>query len=462
MLSLGNVKERSTQSSVAKENQERKNAMKHLTKTLSILLACLMLASTCFALVGCGNGNDNSAEIAALSQNVDDLKVSIENSNEKDAISKLEKQIADLQNALIPGDEPAPIAPAPLLAHDYGEECFEKIKYIDKMISDRDCFAGENFKFCVQWIKWNLIEAGYSEDEIVEQDFVVTKYFPADKLEESLSAAKSYVTDGKLYQRSGRNYVESAEGTYVKADVTLSNIVVVKKGKSDKQIIIGAHYDGDGTGDNGSGIALALTTAQKVHDVETPNTLVFIFFNAEEYGCYGSTAYAKSMSAEEIAKTLYMINLDSLVCGDYCNLYGGVQNDEKKTVEKTEAFDNAMKVAESIGLKFETNPWTYEHPAPGYDTPDYASPSTGDWSDHAGFAAVGVTYLYFEATNWFIPGPYKEYDGYGETYLIGMLMNTKNDYFDYIEAYFPGRILHHITQFSALMNALVLQEDYGK
>ena len=80
-------------------------------------------------------------------------------------------------------------------------------------------------------------------------------------------------------------------------------------------------------------------------------------------------------------------------------------------------------------------------------------------SEIVGFKNVGIPYVYFEATNWEIPGPYKEYDGYGETYLIGMLMNTPNDYLEYIESYFPGRILSHLTQFSMLLNALVTQSD---
>ncbi len=222
------------------------------------------------------------------------------------------------------------------------------------------------------------------------------------------------------------------------------------------------HFDGTGTGDNGSGIALGLITAMKLCKVETEYTLKFVFFSAEEYGCYGSTFYADNMSDEEKANTLYMINMDSLVCGDYCYLYGGVQNDEEKTVTQTEAYDNAMAVAKSLGLEFKSNPWTWDNPAPGYDTPDYASPSTGDWSDHVGFKENGITYLYLEGTNWEIPGPYQEYDGYGETYLIGMLMNTPKDYLSYIEQYFPGRPLHHLTKFSTLLNALLTQSNYVK
>ena len=185
-----------------------------------------------------------------------------------------------------------------------------------------------------------------------------------------------------------------------------------------------------------SGIALALTTAEKIVDMELEYTVTFVFFTAEEYGCHGSTAYANAMTETEIENTLYMINLDSLVCGDYAYIYGGVQDNENKTVTQTQAYDNAMEVAKSLGLSLKSNPWTWEKPAPGYDEPDYASPSTGDWSDHRGFKKMGIPYIYFEATNWEIPGPYEEYDGYGETYLIGMLMNTENDYLEYIEKYF--------------------------
>lgn len=401
-----------------------------------------------------------SEGLSSLNKDLTNLsdKVSALEGNVKDvagAQDKLEEGLGAISSAL----EPAPEEPVPPLAFDYGEECYEKIKYIDAVLHDRDAFHGENFALTVKWIKWNLMQAGYAEDEIVEQDFTINRYTKTADLATTYSAVKSYTTDGKTYKRSGRTYVEDPEGEYSYVTLTLSNLVVVKKGVSDQQIIIGAHFDGDGTGDNGSGIALNLTTAQKVHDVETPYTLVFIFFNAEEYGCYGSTAYANAMTDEEVAKTLYMINMDSLVCGDYCNLYSGIQDDENKTVLQAGPYYNAIEVAESIGLSFRTNPWTWENPAPGYDAPDYASPSTGDWSDHKGFKYRGIPYLYFEATNWEIPGPYAEYDGYGETYLIGMLMNTKNDYLDYIEKYFPGRILSHISQFSALLNALIMQEN---
>jgi hypothetical protein len=379
-------------------------------------------------------------------------------SNNDELLTKLdalETQIADLQEMV----KPAEVVESPLESN-YGAEAYEMVKYIDATVKNRDSIAGTEYKFAQKWITWNLISAGYEEGVDVEyQNFVWSKYYKSSLDLSTVITASAYETDGKLYAREGKAYVESSEGTHVKADITGTNIVATKKGKTDKQIIVGAHYDGDGTGDNGSGISLGLITAMKLFNVETEYTIKFVFFDAEEYGLHGSTAYANGMSQEELDNTLYMINMDSLVCGDYCYLYGGEHDKATQTVTKTEAYYNAMSVAKDLGLEFKSNPWTYDNPAPGYDTPAYAAPSTGDWSDHVGFKKVGVQYVYFEATNWEIPGPYAEYDGYGETYLIGMLMNTKNDYLEYIEKYFPGRILSHLTQFSTLLNALVLQDN---
>lgn len=445
--------------------------MKKVNKTLGLILVLSLIFSIAMVLVACDSDKpveelnattDLTKQQEELKTKVDGLeKQSGENASAVDGIASqldaLGAQIAELQKAI----EEANAQPEEsALAFDYGEECYEKIQYIDKVLHDRDCYSGENYKLAEKWILWNLYEAGYSEEEAFLSPFTITSYSKEDELADNFSAVKAYeLADDKHYKRSGRRYVEDAEGAFVKVNVTMNNIVAVKKGKVDEQIIVGAHFDGTGTGDNGSGVALNLTTAQHIYDVETYYTIVFVFFNAEEIGCYGSTAYANAMTDEEVAKTKYMINMDSLVCGDYCNLYGGVQDDETQTVKDTEAYDNAMKVAESLGLTFYTNPWTYENPAPGYENPDYASPSTGDWSDHVGFKKKGIKYLYFEATNWFIPGPYNEYDGYGETYLIGMLMNTENDYLEYIETYFPGRIQSHIKKFSALLNALLMQGE---
>ena len=439
-------------------------------------LALSMLAAPALTMTGCSNADELAElqssieglsiadQLIALESKLAELSDADDIAAVKAMIEKLAtaEQLAALEESLNPTVEQGP------LASDYAEEAYEKLVYIDKVIKDRDCVAGESFKLAQKWIIFNLMEAGYKEGvDIVKQDTTMTQYvtIKEDASDYALlfPAVDSYDISEETYVRSGWKYTEAADGetgTHVKVTLHTPNIIVTKPGKSEKTIIVGAHYDGDGSGDNGSSVALALTTAQHLYGVETEYTIKFVFFTAEEYGLYGSTAYVNAMTEEEIANTLYMINMDSLVCGDYCYLYGGVQDNENQTVTATEAYDNAMKIANENGLSFRSNPWTWENPAPGYDAPDYASPSTGDWSDHSPFKKAGITYLYFEATNWDIPGPYYEYDGYGETYLVGMLMNTPNDYMEYIETYFPGRPMAHLKQFSTLLNLLLTQSDY--
>lgn len=432
--------------------------MKNKTKKItSILLASALSAGCVFAMSACENDSATTANNDALIEQMTKIEQQLQS---------VQKDLADPKKANEPEEDATP--------WNYGAECYEKLQYIDAGLSDRDCLAGEHFKYTQNWISYTLKNAGYASEDIDYQEVEIQsrKGFYAKKdlspyaLKNLYPAASkvAYADDGKSYtQTTSANgkvsYVEDEAGEYAKINVYSENIEVTKKGKSDQQIIIGMHYDGTGTGDNGSGIALGLTTAEKFYDVETQFTLKFVFFTGEEYGLYGAKAYANAMTDEEKANTLYLINIDSIVCGDYCYIYGGVQNNDTKTVTKTEAYDNASAVAKSLGLDFKSNPWTWDNLSPDDEesgVPSYASPSTGNWSDHAPFKSQGITYLYFEATNWEIP----DYTGYGETSVVGMLMNTENDYLEYIEKYYPGRPLAHLTQFSALLNALLTQTEW--
>ena len=263
---------------------------------------------------------------------------------------------------------------------------------------------------------------------------------------------------------------------------------------SSKQIIVGAHYDGDGAGDNASGCALLLAVAcgLKEHGVTPPVDLVFIFFDAEEIGFLGSKDYVDQLTNEEIASTLFMVNIDSIAFGDYCNIFGG-RLDESALPAKSVIGLNAYKHAVDVADRFEidtcltadldgyfadhdtgpaisdttlfTNPWTDNNPPP--KNYNYPSPMTGPWSDHEACSAKGIDIIYFEASNMFAVGDgrYDCYSGYYETYndsigYYGMFMNTEYDTLTNLETYFPGRGRAHLSLFSRLLTAL-LQTPYS-
>ncbi len=348
--------------------------------------------------------------------------------------------------------------------YDFTEQALGYLTTIGERFPCRDLLddQGQHDAF-VDWLVSELVACGYPEDQIEEQRFEI----------EGVGGMQ------------GRNIVLTVPGTSPVG-----------------QVVVGAHYDGSGIGDNGSGAALLLATAAGLVD-ETPQlTIKYVFFDGEEEGMLGSAHFAELMTPEEVAATAYMVNLDSLAFGDFCHVYGGVYGDDYgmgdiALVEgeplgeprQTEGYDFAADVAEDLGIEvlrtaqldglYEqrgqgmdvsegeglllTNPWTDAHPAP--ENMVAPSPATIGASDHVPFAARGIPYIYFEATNWWAEGAYSyyAYTGYVETYDTslgdgGMFMNTEFDTPEELERLFPGRAGEHYRLYSPLLSALLLVE----
>ncbi len=77
------------------------------------------------------------------------------------------------------------------------------------------------------------------------------------------------------------------------------NIIFTKKGNTEREIVIGAHYDSvdtNGADDNASGVALLLETAIRIIDVDTNYTIRFILFDLGEYQNAGSQYHISQAS----------------------------------------------------------------------------------------------------------------------------------------------------------------------
>jgi hypothetical protein len=105
-----------------------------------------------------------------------------------------------------------------------------------------------------------------------------------------------------------------------------NNVVGVKTGsvQPNSIYIVGAHYDSlqtPGADDNASGVAGVLEAARVLSQYQFESTLIFIAFDAEEKGLFGSTHYANSSLGSNI---LGMVSLDMLAynpTGDHNNAY---------------------------------------------------------------------------------------------------------------------------------------------
>lgn len=146
------------------------------------------------------------------------------------------------------------------------------------------------------------------------------------------SPLQKYLSDEIVFRSNGR--LSANDVTYQAFSIDGVNqgyniVARFDKKDTDKQIIIGAHYDSDirGANDNASGVAALLRILNKLSvysDVLLPCDIVFVLFDAEELGMLGSYSYVGRMSQAEKENTLVMINMDSIANGD--NLYVWCEN----------------------------------------------------------------------------------------------------------------------------------------
>jgi hypothetical protein len=151
---------------------------------------------------------------------------------------------------------------------------------------------------------------------------------------------------------------------------TYYNVVGVHLGTTRQNdiYIIGAHYDsvaGPGADDNASGSAGVLEAARVLSQFEFEATLIFIGFDREEQGLFGSTAYAQEHKYDDI---LGMISMDMIA-------YNGSGLNKARTYGRDSSSALKQSLADAITLY-----------GSGLSCVDSGR---NDHSDHASFEAQG-------------------------------------------------------------------------
>ena len=142
--------------------------------------------------------------------------------------------------------------------------------------------------------------------------------------------------------------------------ITGHNVVAYINNQADKTIVVGAHYDhlgyGDegslyrgegkaihnGADDNASGVAVMLDLAGKLKNTNTSNNYIFIAFSGEEMGLLGSNYFAKNPTLS-VENMNYMINMD---------MVGRLKDDSTLAVYGTGTSPVFKQVLESHNDKF--------------------------------------------------------------------------------------------------------------
>jgi len=135
-------------------------------------------------------------------------------------------------------------------------------------------------------------------------------------------------------------------------------------------VVIGAHMDHVGLGyfgamskndagkihngadDNASGTAGVIELAEALSKVKPKRSIIFVAFNAEEYGLLGSRYYAYQNPFKEISKTVAMLNLDMLGRNEDNLLWlGGIfYGDDMKGVIEEANKEVGMELLYNVGL----------------------------------------------------------------------------------------------------------------
>jgi len=107
---------------------------------------------------------------------------------------------------------------------------------------------------------------------------------------------------------------------------TYTNIHALKKGKSDKRIIVGAHYDAvresPGADDNASAVAVLVELAHLLKETAGLNCDVeLVSYDMEEWGCLGSQYHAKKLKTQNV-------NVVCMLCMDLVGYYSDAENSQ--------------------------------------------------------------------------------------------------------------------------------------
>ena len=227
------------------------------------------------------------------------------------------------------------------------------------------------------------------------------------------------------------------------------NVILTIPGRSERTIIIGAHYDtvgSAGMSDNAAGVALLLESAYRMMDEDHYYTLQYVFFGAEEVGLIGAFYFTDSLTDTEVYNLELVINADVIIEGPifiYATGYVTYLPDwpivtlwgediptihESPLTMEIDSFANALAYD---GVHLVAMPQAIFSP-----------------TDHLAFLEFGVPVVYFYGT---YPPEYPEL-------FVRNILHTPDDNLDFIMADSPGRIEEGLHTFLRFLDAILTIE----
>ncbi len=190
-----------------------------------------------------------------------------------------------------------------------------------------------------------------SEGEKLAADYIIKRF---EELGYTPKGTDGYFQSFTFKPKAHPHAKVKFTDTIAENTITGRNVIAFLDNGVENTIIIGAHYDHLGFGnqgslhrgekaihngadDNASGVAVMLNLAAKLKNENTKNNYLFMAFSGEEMGLLGSNYFVKHATID-MAKANYMINMDMvgrLKESKTLAVYGvGTSPILKETVEK--------------------------------------------------------------------------------------------------------------------------------
>jgi Zn-dependent M28 family amino/carboxypeptidase len=201
------------------------------------------------------------------------------------------------------------------------------------------------------------------------QTFAQSANFPVSTQEQIEQSVKLAPCDSKERFNAVKNLFETLSAK--KEDISvekfnkneISNLVVKVKGKTEDTIIVGAHYDktkeGCGAIDNWTGITIIVHLYQFVAQIQPEKSYLFVAFDGEEKGLFGSEAMAKAIPKERRQQYCSMINFDSFGFG-LPQIMGNTSTSKLAATAKKIAKDMDFRLAEASILNADADSSSFE------------------------------------------------------------------------------------------------------
>jgi len=169
-----------------------------------------------------------------------------------------------------------------------------------------------------------------------------------------------------------------------------TNILAVidgRRGQDAPVIVMSAHYDHLGTGedgiykgtdDNASGVVTLLEAVAWFQENPPENDLVFAFFDAEEQGLAGSAEFVRDLPDAIAGRLAFNLNLDMVSRADKGEIFAVGTHHYPDLIPLVDG------VAERAPLKLSR----------GHDSPEWGDQDWSTMSDHAPFLRAGVPFIY--------------------------------------------------------------------